>query len=126
LDPLKGTGVSRDVALPGFVPDPFPYMARAGAFVLSSRWEGFGNVLVEAMACGCPVVSTDCPGGPREILEGGRFGELVPVGDGDAMAEAILRTLERPPERARLIARARRFSVAAAVDDYIKVLSEAG
>ena len=119
-------GVDADFALPGFKSNPFAFMARAAVFVLSSRYEGFGNVLVEALACGCPVVSTDCPGGPREILEGGRFGELVPVGDESAMAEAILRTLDCPPDPERLIARARVFSVAAAVSAYVRVLSQAG
>jgi glycosyltransferase involved in cell wall biosynthesis len=118
-------GVSADIALPGFKSNPFAFMARAAVFVLSSRYEGFGNVLVEALACGCPVVSTDCPGGPREILEGGRFGELVPVGDESAMAEAILRALGRPPDPERLIARGQVFSVAAAADAYVRALSEA-
>jgi glycosyltransferase involved in cell wall biosynthesis len=124
LELAASHGVSADFALPGFKSNPFAFMARAAVFVLSSRYEGFGNVLVEALACGCPVVSTDCPGAPREILDGGRFGELIPVGDDSAMAEAILRTLDHPPEREQLIARAQKFSVAAAVDDYINVLFE--
>ncbi len=119
-------GVGDDVLLPGFVRNPFAYMARAAVLVLSSRWEGFGNVLVEALACGCPVVSTDCPGGPREILEGGRFGELVSVGDDSEMAEAVLRTLDRPPDRERLIARGQAFSVAAAAEAYLRALLGAG
>jgi glycosyltransferase involved in cell wall biosynthesis len=80
-------------------------------------------VLIEALACGCPVVSTDCPGGAHEILEGGRFGKLVPVGDESAMAEAILWTLDRPPDPERLIARAQLFSGAAAADAYLRTLS---
>jgi glycosyltransferase involved in cell wall biosynthesis len=86
-------GLDEHVALPGFVDNPYAYMARAAVFVLSSAWEGFACVLVEAMACGCPVVSTDCPSGPAEILEGGRFGQLVAVRDASAMAAAILRTI---------------------------------
>ena len=90
--------------------------------MLSSLWEGFGNVLVEAMACGCPVVSTDCPHGPREILADGRHGRLVPVDDPDALARAILDALDETPDRAALRARAEDFSVARAVHAYRRVL----
>jgi len=86
-------GVAADVDMPGFDPNPFRYMKRAGVFVLSSRYEGLPNVLIQAMACGCPVVSTDCPNGPAEILDGGRYGALVPVDDVEAMARAIVRAL---------------------------------
>lgn len=86
-------GLGHDVQLPGWVTNPYPYLKRASAFVLSSRWEGLPGVLIEAMYCGPPVVSTDCPSGPREILEGGRHGHLVPVGDVDALAEGIERAL---------------------------------
>jgi glycosyltransferase involved in cell wall biosynthesis len=86
-------GVAADVDMPGFDPNPFRYMKRAGVFVLSSRYEGLPNVLIQALACGCPVVSTDCPSGPSEILDGGRYGVLVPVDDVEAMAGAIVRAL---------------------------------
>jgi glycosyltransferase involved in cell wall biosynthesis len=115
-------GIAEDVDLPGFVPNPFPYMARAAVFALSSLWEGFGNVLVEALSCGCPIVSTDCPSGPAEILDRGRYGRLVPVGDAAAMAEAILTTLSNPPDRDVLRARGAVFSVARAVDAYLDLL----
>lgn len=115
-------GVAPDVALPGFVANPFSYMARASVFVLSSAWEGLPGVLIEAMACGCPVVSTDCPSGPAEILDGGAYGPLVPVGDAGALAHAILSVLERPPDPERLRARAAMFSVDRAVDHYAEVL----
>jgi glycosyltransferase involved in cell wall biosynthesis len=86
-------GVAADVDLPGFDPNPFRYMKRAGVFVLSSRYEGLPNVLIQAMACGCPVVSTDCPNGPAEILDGGRYGPLVPVDDVEALAYAMAQAL---------------------------------
>lgn len=89
-------GVAGDLALPGFQTNPYAYLARAALFVLSSRWEGSPNVLTEALALGVPVVSTDCPSGPVEILDRGRYGPLVPVGDPAAMAEAMLATLEAP------------------------------
>lgn len=117
-------GVAGDVDLPGFVPNPFPYMARAAMFVLSSRWEGFGNVLVEALACGCPVVSTDCPNGPAEILDHGRYGPLVPVADDHALAAAMLATLNSAPPVEKLRERAALFSVDRAVDRYLEILFE--
>lgn len=110
--------VSEDFRLPGFVHNPFPYMARAAVFVLSSRYEGLPGVLIQAMACGTPVVSTNCPTGPREILQDGRFGRLVPVGEPVAMAKAIRDTLESPPPRDWLVRRARHFSVERAFERY--------
>ena len=84
------------------VENPYAFLARADLFVLSSRHEVLPTVLIEAMACGCPVVSTDCPYGPREILENGRLGALVPVGNPEALAAAMARALEEPPQRAAL------------------------
>ena len=118
-------GVATDVDFPGFVGNPFAYMARASVFVLSSVWEGFGNVLVEALACGCPVVSTECPSGPAEILDGGAYGPLVPVGDDAALARAILSVLDAPPDPERLRTRAALFSMDRAVEKYLGVLKEA-
>jgi glycosyltransferase involved in cell wall biosynthesis len=86
-------GLGSDVALPGFVPGAHSCMARAGVFVLSSAWEGLPTVLIEALAMGAPVVATDCPSGPREILRGGELGLLVPPGDSKALAEGILAAL---------------------------------
>jgi glycosyltransferase involved in cell wall biosynthesis len=82
-------GLARDALLPGWVANPYPWMVHAGAYVLSSRWEGLPSVLIEALYCGVPVVATDCLSGPREILEDGKHGALVPVGDVDAIAAAI-------------------------------------
>jgi len=123
LERLAATlGISKTVDLPGFVSNPLAWMARAAVLVVSSKWEGFVRVLVEAMAVGCPVVSTSCPSGPSEILEGGKYGPLVPVGDHEAMAEAILRTLSRPLPKQILEKRAKQFSVDQAVDGYNNVL----
>lgn len=123
LTALAGTlRIAEFVDMPGFQRNPYAYMARAQVFVLSSRSEGMPNVLIEAMACGTPVVSTDCPHGPREILADGKWGRLVPVGDPKAMAAAILRTLDEVPDRDSLVARARCFSLEPAVDAYERIL----
>jgi glycosyltransferase involved in cell wall biosynthesis len=82
-------GLEGAVALPGWVSNPYPWMVHAGAYVLSSRWEGLPSVLIEALYCGVPIVATDCLSGPREILDGGEYGLLVPVGDVDALARGI-------------------------------------
>ncbi len=114
--------IGEEVALPGFVDNPFAYMSRADLFVLSSAWEGLPGVLIQAMACGCPVVSTDCPSGPREILEGGRYGPLVPVSDAQGLAEAMLRTLNESVSSAELQARAADFSLETTSQQYLEVL----
>lgn len=115
-------GVDQDVSLPGFTSNPFAFMARAAVFVLSSAYEGLPGVLIQALACGCPVVSTNCPGGAAEILENGQYGRLVPVGDPAAMAQAILSTLDASPDRGLLQKRASLFSVDRAVEQYLEVL----
>ncbi len=96
------------VRLIGFQSNPYMYMKQAQLFILSSRWEGFGNVLVEAMALGVPVIATDCPYGPREILEDGKYGVLVPIGDEEALAQAILALLQDPDKRGDLSRAAQR------------------
>ena len=113
--------VESDVDLAGYVANPCAYMSRATVFVLPSRFEGFGNALVEAMACGCPVVSTNCPG-PREILEAGRYGELVPVGDSEAMASAIERAMIGRYVVPSVRDRAAVFTASAAADAYLRAL----
>ena len=120
-DLIRSLGIAEQVAFEGWVENPFAYMSRASVFVLSSLYEGLGNVLIEAMACGCPVVATDCPGGPPEILEQGRYGPLVPIGDDAAMAEAILAVLDQPIDDQTLKHRADDFTVARAVAQYHEV-----
>lgn len=117
----QALGIAGDVAMPGFVNTPFAHLARASLFVLSSRHEGFGNVVAEALACGTPVVATDCKHGPAEILAGGRFGTLVPVGDPPAMAAAISGALDRGWDRAALRSRGAVFSEAACADRYLEL-----
>ena len=118
---IRELGLEQDVSLPGFVMNPYAYMARASLFVLSSRWEGLPTVLIEALCCGTPVVSTDCPSGPREILRDGQYGQLVPVGDADALARAIEITLagktpSPPPESWRP------YELETVVNQYTKLL----
>jgi glycosyltransferase involved in cell wall biosynthesis len=114
-------GIVGDVQFPGYVDNPFSYMARSAVFVLSSAWEGLPGVLIEAMACGCPIVSTDCPGA-AEILGGGVHGPLVPVGDDAALAMAVASVLDSSPKREQLRARAGRFGVDRATERYLDVL----
>jgi len=115
-------GVAKDFSLPGFFPEPYPYIAHADLFALTSRWEGLGFVLVEALALGTPVVATDCPSGPHEILEGGLYGTLVPVGDDATLAEAISAVLTDPLPRERLRQAARRYEIEASADAYLRAM----
>lgn len=115
-------GVADRVILAGFHRDPTAFYRTADLFVLSSDYEGFGNVIVEALACGTPVVSTDCPSGPGEILDGGRFGRLVPVGNVDALACAIDAALDVPADRAALKLRAAEFTPDIAARKYLDLL----
>lgn len=115
-------GVADDVCLPGYVEHAPAYMSKASLFVLSSAYEGFGNVLVEALALGCPVVSTNCPSGPSEILENGKWGALVPVGDYEALAQAMARTLDRPIGGEDLRRRGAYFNASHAADRYAQLL----
>ena len=117
-------GVADDIDMPGHVDNPYAYFGRAAAFVLSSAWEGFPNVLVEAMACGAPVVSTDCPSGPSEILAGGRYGPLVPVGDPAALADAIETVVSAPPDRAQMRERTRAYDSETILDAYEALLTD--
>ncbi len=120
---IRKLGLEQEVSLPGFVANPYPYMTRAALFVLSSAWEGLPGVLIEALYCGVPLISTDCPSGPREILKNGLYGQLVPVGDVMALARAIEKALSG---QARSAPREswQPFESEAVVDEYLKVLLE--
>ncbi|MYD96056.1 MAG: glycosyltransferase [Gammaproteobacteria bacterium] len=115
-------GVRRIVDFAGFVLNPFAFMSKAHVVVLSSRYEGSPNVLIQAMACGTSVVSTDCPSGPREILEDGKWGALVPVGDVEAMAAAIVEVLEHPTDPGTLVARASEYNAESSIDAYLRLI----
>ena len=119
-------GMTGHVRFLGPLDNPFPLMARSDVFALSSMVEGMPTALVEAMACGTPVVATDCLAGPREILEGGRHGPLVPVGDEKAMARAILDVLDNPPDSRALVERARFFSMERAFAGHLELARELG
>ncbi len=118
---IRELDVASDVSLPGATANPYAYMARSTAFILSSRWEGLPTVLIEAMSCGAPVIATDCPSGPREILADGRYGTLVPVGAVDALAVAMNAALDgklaRPPVESWS-----RYAIDAVVDEYVPLL----
>ena len=119
---VNNLGLDADVQLPGFVNNPFQFMARAASLVLSSEYEGLPGVLIQALACGCPVVSTACPGGSAEILCEGEYGPLVPVGDDVALCEAIESVLDHPLEKRELMERAEQFSTDCAAEQYLSVL----
>ena len=116
-------GIADKVIFAGFHADPTQFYRTADLFVLSSDYEGFGNVIVEALASGTPVVSTDCPSGPSEILQGGRYGALVPVGDANALAEAIEVALSTEHDRDRLRQRAMDFAPEIAASRYLALMA---
>jgi glycosyltransferase involved in cell wall biosynthesis len=118
-------GIDDDVSLPGFVANPYPSMAAADVFVLSSRWEGSPGVLIEAMSCGTPVIATDCPSGPRQILDGGRYGRLVRPSDPAALADALVDALDghvpAPPRESW-----EPYEQHSSVEAYLDLLAKAG
>ena len=118
--------IADDVRMPGHVKNPYAYMDRASLFALSSAWEGCPNVIIEALACGCPVVSTDCDSGPAELLDHGAYGWLVPVGDADALGSAMDVALDRPGDSRKSHARAEMFPLGAIADKYLEVLGSNG
>jgi glycosyltransferase involved in cell wall biosynthesis len=123
---INELGLEESVDIVGFVDNPFKYMAHSTVYAMSPRYEGLGNVYIEAQVCGLPIVSTDCPGGPREILLDGEAGLLVPVGDVNALAGAIIRYLESPQLAARHVAKGKenlsRFQSDLVADKYLALL----
>ncbi|WP_135825285.1 glycosyltransferase [Halorussus ruber] len=121
---VEELGLDESVALPGSTDNPYPYMREASVLAVSSNSEALPSTLIEAMAFGCPVVSTNCSKGPREILNDGEFGPLVPTEDADALAAAMYSTLRDPPDPGRLRDRAMDFTAENVVTDYEKLLFE--
>ncbi|WP_176758706.1 glycosyltransferase [Thiohalorhabdus denitrificans] len=119
---IEELGLQNDVDLPGFYSNPYSIMKKADLFALSSAWEGFGNVLAEAISLGTPAVSTNCPSGPSEILNGGLYGPLVPVGDVDSMAKAMKEVLVNPPNPESLRKAGLRFSQENIALEYQKIM----
>lgn len=117
-------GLTGQVDFIGFTPNPFTYMSKADLFILSSKWEGFPSVLAQSMACGTPVISTDCLGAAREILANGEFGTLVPVDDWRAMGEAILNIDKAKTHPQSLIKRAHEFSVEGNINSYNQLIKK--
>jgi glycosyltransferase involved in cell wall biosynthesis len=118
----RALGIADAVSLPGFVTNPYAYLARAAGFALSSRWEGMPVALLEALSLGVPSVACDCPSGPREVLADGRYGPLVPVGDDAALATALGELLDRPLPKAMLQEAARPYTVEASASAYLAAL----
>ena len=116
--------IPTDIWFAGRQSNPLKFLAHAELFVLSSNWEGMSNVLLEAMVCGCPIVATDCPTGVRELLEDGRIGAIVPVGNVDAMAQAMVTKLSEMPNREPLRREAARYDRKQAMDRYVAILKE--
>ncbi|MGB7251803.1 MAG: glycosyltransferase [Phormidesmis sp.] len=122
----KQLGIADDVSMPGFVDNPYSYMSKATAFVLSSNWEGLPTVLIEALACGCPVISTDCPTGPSEILCEGEYGRLVPMEDMAKLSQAMSAAIQDAVDREILVSRAMHFSAQKVSADFIELFNKVG
>ena len=115
-------GIREKIDFLGFKNNPYPYLKKADLFVLSSRWEGSPNALVEALALGTPVVSTDCESGPREILKNGELGPLVPIGNPIEMSKKMIEILQNPPDKDKLIAGVKEFHYLTSAKNYLKLI----
>lgn len=120
----KELSISEHVFFKGFVKNPLAYMKQADMFLMTSGWEGFGNVLVEALYCGLPIVATDCPSGPAEIIANGRYGNLTKIGDEHKISQAILDTLEHPMPREKQRQRAMEFTAEAISKQYLQRIKD--
>jgi glycosyltransferase involved in cell wall biosynthesis len=121
---VREENLASRVSLPGYVPNPYPYMKRAALFVMTSRFEGFGNVVAEALACGCSIVSTDCKSGPADILDNGKYGYLAKTGDVFDVARLMEEALKHPLPVEELKKRAAFFSERRAVKEYERLFDE--
>ena len=121
---VQDLNIAHAVLMPGWVDNPYSIMARANLFVSASNFEGFPRAITEAVICGCPIVSTDCPSGPREILEGGRWGYLTPVNDQEALVTAILESLSKDVDRSALKARGLVYDVDTIIEEYESLFHE--
>ncbi|MBW4523808.1 MAG: glycosyltransferase [Phormidium tanganyikae FI6-MK23] len=121
---IQALGLQDDVDLPGFDPNPYRYMSRVTAFVLSSRWEALPTVLIEAMACGCQLIGTRCPYGVEEILANGEFGQLAPIEDPIALSQAMKTAIDSPVPPESLRFRANDFGIDRAVDQYLDLITQ--
>jgi glycosyltransferase involved in cell wall biosynthesis len=121
---IESLGLRDDVLMPGFIGNPFPYMSGADCFVQASKFEGLPGTLIQALACGVTPVSTDCPSGPAEILENGKYGILVPVDDVEALARGMENALANPLPPALLKERSCVFSEENCVNAYIDLFNE--
>ncbi len=119
----KDLNVRNDFDMPGFVSSPYSYMAHASVLGFTSRWEGLGFVIIEALATGTPAVTTDCPSGPREILDNGKYGSLVPVGDVDKFADALLETLDNPLPKRHLQNAALPYEIENSTSAYLRAMN---
>ncbi|MCG5502172.1 MULTISPECIES: glycosyltransferase [Ectothiorhodospira] len=122
LKQAEELGIANDVFLPGFVKNPYAWISRADLFVLSSLWEGSPNVLTEAMALGIPVISTDCPSGPSELLGNGKYGMLIPINDIDYMSHAIINTLDKPIKAEDLQKAVENYTLENSVNNYMRIM----
>jgi glycosyltransferase involved in cell wall biosynthesis len=125
LEAMVGAlGLAQRVTFTGYVADPFAWMMRARLAVCASVYEGLCNAIIEALACGTPVVSTDCPYGPREILQDGRYGALTPVGDARALASGIAAALDQVADRRFLMARGLDYTAESAAAKFLEIVAD--